>query len=104
LVDEGRLVELLALAKDGKAVWVELSLSALGEPTDDGRYGLALIRDITERKRAGEERMGPAPAQTARVKAEEQADAHLRLNAELRELVSERDAALAEAKRASTQV
>src|SRR5918997_3822531 len=50
-------LELPALRKGGKEIHVELSLSAIGpadhEP-DGGHYALAIIRDVTERKRLEE--------------------------------------------------
>ncbi|GAC1322638.1 MAG: hypothetical protein NVSMB2_20030 [Chloroflexota bacterium] len=104
IVDGSSAVELPAIAKDGSTLWVELSLSALGDPSDTPRHVLALIRDVTERKRNEQERLALATAQAAQVKAEEQAELQGRLNAALRELVSERDAALADAKRASEQM
>ena len=50
-------LELPALRKGGEEIRVELSLSAIG-PADDepngGHYALAIIRDVTERKRLEE--------------------------------------------------
>src|SRR5215211_6753757 len=51
-------LELPALRKGGEEIYVELSLSSIGLEDDaDGneRYVLAIVRDITERKRAEEE-------------------------------------------------
>ncbi len=57
-IDSHRPLELPALRKDGRAIYVELSLSPIG-PVDDADYDkhfvLAIIRDITERKQAEEE-------------------------------------------------
>ena len=57
--DSQRLLELPALRKDGEQIHVEMSLSPIGGAADDanggGRFVLALIRDVTERKRAQEE-------------------------------------------------
>ena len=50
-------LELPALRKGGEEIRVELSLSAIGPPDDEpngGRYALAIIRDVTERKRLEE--------------------------------------------------
>jgi PAS domain S-box-containing protein len=54
-VDANRLLDLPALAKTGKEIRVELSLSPL-EPADDssGLLVLAIVRDVTERNRAEE--------------------------------------------------
>jgi len=51
----GKTMEVDALRKDGRQFPVELSLSAL--ELDDGWYGVGIMRDITERKRAEEERV-----------------------------------------------
>src|SRR5215217_2524622 len=51
-------LELSALRKGGEEIHVELSLSSIGPEDDadgDERYVLAIVRDITERKRAEEE-------------------------------------------------
>ena len=57
-VDSDRPLELPAVKKDGEQILIELSLSPI-EPVDgaeDGRrFVLAIIRDITRRKRAEEE-------------------------------------------------
>ena len=49
LLDARVAVELPALRKDGQEIHVELTLATLEEP--DGRYALALIRDVTDRVR-----------------------------------------------------
>jgi PAS domain S-box-containing protein len=57
-IDSHRPLELPAIRKGGKEVYVELSLSSIGpEGQIDGneRFVLAVIRDITERKRIEEE-------------------------------------------------
>lgn len=104
IVDGSSAVELPAVTRDGSTVWVELSLSALSQPADMPRHVLAVIRDVTERKRTEEERLALATARAAQAQAEEQAELQVRLNAALRELVVERNAAVADAKRASEQV
>ncbi|MCA1645998.1 MAG: hypothetical protein LC797_11220, partial [Chloroflexi bacterium] len=63
-----------------------------------------MIRDVTERRRAEDERLALAREQAARAEAQEQADVHVRLSAALRGLVEERDAALANVERAREQV
>jgi PAS domain S-box-containing protein len=50
LVDTGTPVELPAVRKDGSEVFVELSLTPLESDRVAGRYALAIIRDVTERK------------------------------------------------------
>src|SRR5215204_5127025 len=57
-IDPPSHLELPALRKGGKEIHVELSLSSIGLGDDaDGseRYVLAIVRDITKRKRAEEE-------------------------------------------------
>src|SRR5215204_4032687 len=57
-IDPPNQLELPALRKGGKEIHVELSLSSigLGDDADGGeRYVLAIVRDITKRKRAEEE-------------------------------------------------
>ena len=54
-IDSPRLLELPALRNGGEEIYIELSLSPIG-PVDDAdgseRYVLAIVRDITQRKRA----------------------------------------------------
>ena len=54
-IDANRLLDLPAVAKSGKEIRLEMSLSPVG-PEDDkgGPYVLAIVRDITERNRAEE--------------------------------------------------
>ncbi|MDQ3941576.1 MAG: PAS domain-containing sensor histidine kinase [Actinomycetota bacterium] len=57
-IDSDKLLELPALRKGGEEIWVELSLSPIGPVDDaygDGRFVLAIVRDVTGRKRAEEE-------------------------------------------------
>ena len=57
-VDSDRPLELPAVKKDGEQIRVELSLSPIGQvggAEDDRRFVLAIIRDVTRRKRAEEE-------------------------------------------------
>src|SRR5215208_1299417 len=57
-IDSPRLLELPALRKGGEAIYIELSLSPIwlvGDADGDERYVLAIVRDITKRKRAEEE-------------------------------------------------
>jgi PAS domain S-box-containing protein len=57
-VDSPRLLELRALTKGGEEIYIELSLSPIGLVDDadsDERYVLAIVRDITKRKRAEEQ-------------------------------------------------
>jgi PAS domain S-box-containing protein len=57
-IDSHRPLELPALRKDGRAIYVELSLSPIGpvdNTNDDKHFVLAIIRDITKRKQAEEE-------------------------------------------------
>jgi len=57
-IDSHRPLELPAIGKGGKEVYVELSLSSIGpegEIDSNERFVLAIIRDITDRKRMEEE-------------------------------------------------
>ena len=56
-IDSRTLLELPALTKSGEEIYVELSLSptgSVGDTNGDGRFVLAIVRDVTERKRAEE--------------------------------------------------
>src|SRR5215203_3910334 len=56
-IDSRMLLELPALTKSGEEIYVELSLSPIGlvDDTNGGRrFVLAIVRDVTERKRAEE--------------------------------------------------
>jgi DNA-binding NarL/FixJ family response regulator len=54
-IDANRLLDLPAVAKSGKEIRVEMSLSPVGpEDESGGPYVLAIVRDITERNRAEE--------------------------------------------------
>ena len=56
-IDSHTPLELPALRKDGEQVYIELSLSptrSVDERDGQGRFVLAIVRDITERKRAQE--------------------------------------------------
>jgi PAS domain S-box-containing protein len=56
-IDSCRLLELPTLTKSGEEIYVELSLSPIGLVDDTHgarRFVLAIIRDVTERKRAEE--------------------------------------------------
>ena len=56
-VDSRETLRLPAATKSGEQIWIELSLSPIRNvpELDDRRFVLAIIRDITERKRAEEE-------------------------------------------------
>jgi PAS domain S-box-containing protein len=56
-IDSHTPLELPALRKDGEQIYIELSLSpirSVDETAGKGRFVLAIVRDITERKRAEE--------------------------------------------------
>jgi PAS domain S-box-containing protein len=56
-IDSHTPLELPALRKDGEQIYIELSLSPIGstdERDGEGRFVLAVVREITERKRAEE--------------------------------------------------
>ncbi len=50
LIDSGHIVELPARRKDGTALTVELSLTPIESDRIEGRYVMAIVRDVTERK------------------------------------------------------
>jgi PAS domain S-box-containing protein len=82
-IDSHELLDLPALRKDGEEIRIELSLSPIGSADDEtgghGRFVLAIVREVTERKKA---------EQKVR-----------RLNETLEELVAERTARLVESER-----
>jgi PAS domain S-box-containing protein len=51
LVDSGRPIELPARRKDGSEIQVELTLTPLENVRLTGRYAMAILRDVTERRR-----------------------------------------------------
>lgn len=96
IIDNDRAVELPALRADGTTLHVELSLSALDPIPEVKRPVLAVIRDVTERKRAEALRLELAKEQAAHAATErrvaeerEQAIAHAQLSAAMRELVEQ---------------
>lgn len=55
LINSGTAVELVGLHKDGSEVPIELTLTAIPQPSTEGhRYALAIVRDMTERRAAQE--------------------------------------------------
>lgn len=96
LVDRDQPVELPALRKDGSRLVVELSLSSLDPIPGIAAPLLAIIRDVTERKRSEELRVALAREQAAHAASEqraaeslEQAAAHAELSAAMRALAEE---------------
>ncbi len=51
LVDSGEIVELPAIRKDGSKIFVELTLTPIEGEEVPGRFAVALVRDVTEKKR-----------------------------------------------------
>lgn len=96
IVDHDRPVELPALRGDGTSLVVELSLSSLDPIPGVRRPVLAVIRDVTERKRAEELRLALAKEQAAHAateqrvaEARELAASHAELSAAMRELAEQ---------------
>lgn len=55
LIDSGTPVELVGLRKDGSDVPIELTLTAIPEPSPEGhRFALAIVRDVSEQRAAQE--------------------------------------------------
>ncbi len=54
LIDSGEIVELPAIRKDGTEIVVELTLTPIEGEKVPGRFALAVVRDVTERKRYSE--------------------------------------------------
>ncbi|GHO95481.1 hypothetical protein KSF_055290 [Reticulibacter mediterranei] len=52
----GRTIEKRSLRKDGSLLWVSMTLSLVKKATGEPGYVIAVIQDISERKRAEEER------------------------------------------------
>ena len=55
LIDSQAVLDLPAVRKGGGEIRVEMSLNPIGESDGDGRFVLAIVRDVTERKRVEEE-------------------------------------------------
>lgn len=52
VIDSGRQVEIPAVRKSGEEFTAELSLSPLSSPSTEGRFVVALVRDVSERKQS----------------------------------------------------
>lgn len=96
IVDRDRAAELPALRKDGSRLIIELSLSALDPIPGLARPVLAIVRDVTERRRAEELRVALAREQAAHAATEQRAQdarelaaAHAELSAAMRALAEE---------------
>ena len=55
LVDSGEIVELPSVRKDGTEIFVELTLTPIEGEGVPGRFALAVVRDVTEKRRDSEE-------------------------------------------------
>lgn len=55
-IDSATILELPAVHRDGSELTIEMSLTPFDRPEGTGRYALAVIRDISERKRLEEAR------------------------------------------------
>lgn len=51
LIDSGVPVELPAVGRDGREFWIEMSLTPVEAANLPGRYAMAIVRDVSERKR-----------------------------------------------------
>ena len=51
LIDSGVPVEVPAVGRDGREIWIEMSLTPIEAPNLPGRYAMAIVRDVSERKR-----------------------------------------------------
>ncbi len=70
IIDGGNSIELPALHKDGYELQIELSLVPIEHRSLKGRFALAILRDVTERKRAENDRAARIHAQAERREAE----------------------------------
>ena len=70
-IDTHAVLELPALRRTGEPLTIELTLSPVDEASADGCFVLAIIRDVSERKRAEEDRVRRIRDQAARGEAEE---------------------------------
>lgn len=70
-IDSDVALELPARRKTGENLTIELTLSPIEAASVGPRFVLAIIRDVTERKRAEEERVRHIRDQAARAEAEE---------------------------------
>jgi PAS domain S-box-containing protein len=93
-IESQRPLDLPAVCKDGRTIQIEMTLSPIDEPPFQRRAVLAIIRDVTERRRAEEEHWRLA----AELAAREAAEAEMRLaalaRAEAREEAAEKAAIL----------
>ena len=69
IVDSPAALELPALRKMGEELTIELTLSPVNEAAAGGRFVLAIIRDVSERKRVEHERDGRIREQAGRAEA-----------------------------------
>lgn len=70
LIDAGNPIEVPALRRNGEAAAVELTLSPVEDALLPGRFALAVIRDVSERKLAERERAQRIGEALARAEAE----------------------------------
>jgi len=70
LIESSTALELPALHQDGTELLIELTLSPVEVAHESSRFVLAVIRDVTERRRLYEERVRLAQEQAARAEAE----------------------------------
>lgn len=101
LINTGKPAEVPAVRKGGEICTIELMLTSLDHTGQKGRFILAVIRDVTERKRADEAHLKLVREQAARAAAEaaerrvtRMAEAQRELNAALQAALHERNAAL----------
>lgn len=55
LLDSGEIVEVPAIRQDGSEIFVELTLTPIEGEDVSGRFALALVRDVTEKKHYSDE-------------------------------------------------
>jgi two-component system, chemotaxis family, CheB/CheR fusion protein len=71
LIDSGSGVEVPALTRDGQEVRVELSLTSLHNSNAPGRFVLAMLRDVSDRRRADMQAVEAVRAEAARGELEQ---------------------------------
>ncbi len=87
LIDSGSPIELPAVHRDGIDLWIEMSLTPLRDNALPGTYAMAIVRDITQRRRLEDEVSRAREELSATVKQLERQARELTLVNELGDLL-----------------